>query len=230
MKKIFKIVTFVFALSMVMGLGMVKGAWAAEMWEDGGGISQKCPYCGLTFSSTEILKHLQSCTLSSIPDGDEYTSIDLQNSVESIQYDTLNKTNGTTYYTDETTNVWSDGQIVEECRVTVALESTFTITIPKEIILDGSTKKADYTVNVQGDIAGDQLITVIPDSNLEMIEDGGKDNVTATVSQTQLTFPYMLISPVDGATTDGYVEALDLTAGNWSGKFNFNITFGENNE
>ena len=83
------------------------------------------------------------------------TPIDLRDSVLDVQYDSLNQDQGTTYYADEE-NEWLDGTISEEVRVRVDLASKFDITIPKDIVLDGEAKKADYQVNVKGNITGDQ--------------------------------------------------------------------------
>ena len=93
------------------------------------------------------------------------TPINLTNSTESVATDTLDKTNGTDYFDDEDTNVWQDGSITEETRVTVQKTSEFEVTIPKEVVLDGSTGTAAYKVKAKGDIAGDQTLNVIPDTN-----------------------------------------------------------------
>ena len=113
-----------------------------------------------------------------------------------------------------------------------------TITIPKEITMDGNTKAADYTVNVVGDIAGDQEIKVAPDASFQLTEDGGKDAVPVTVTQADQKFVYREINVdvnsdgaltpgTDGKTVSGNLSAPTLTAGQWNGKFNFNISFGE---
>lgn len=162
------------------------------------------------------------------------TGIDIQDSVEDVQVDTLDKTTGTDYFIDnddydgtaaDPTNVWANGQIVEEVKVTAVVAPEFTITIPKEIVMDGSTKEADYTVNVVGDIAGDQTITVTPDASFELNEDGGKDPVTCTVTQADTGFNSDEIAADGGKTVDGNLSAQDLTAGNWSGKYNFTIVY-----
>ena len=115
------------------------------------------------------------------------TPIDLSNSTESVTTDTLDKASGTDYFDDEDTNVWQDGSITEEARVTVSRTSQFEVTIPKEVVLDGSTGTAAYKVKAKGDIAGDQTIIVEPDANFELSEAGGKTNVTATVTQPNTT-------------------------------------------
>ena len=154
------------------------------------------------------------------------TPINLSNSSESVTTDTLDKANGTDYFADEDTNVWQDGSITEETRVTVQRTSEFEITIPKEVVLDGSTGTATYKVKAKGDIAGDQKITVTPDANFVLSEAGGKANVTATVTQPDTEYDYVKLQG-DGTEYDGNISAT-LTAGEWSGKFNFNIEFKAN--
>ena len=50
----------------------------------------------------------------------------------------------------------------------------------------------------------------------------GKDDVTATVTQTKTKFEASEITG-DGTTTTGSVAAPGLTAGSWNGSFNFNV-------
>ena len=151
------------------------------------------------------------------------TPIGLTNSTKSVTTDTLDKVNGTDYFADEDTNVWQDGSISEEVRVTVSKASEFEITIPKEVVLDGSTGTADYKVKAKGDIAGDQKITVTPDASFALSEVGGKADVTATVTQPDTEYVYTDLQG-EGTEYDGNISAT-LTAGEWSGKFNFNIEF-----
>ena len=151
------------------------------------------------------------------------TPINLSNSTESVATDTLDKINGTDYFADETTNNWQDGSITEEARVTVSRTSEFEITIPKEVVLNGSTGTTTYKVKAKGDIAGDQKITVTPDANFILSEAGGKANVTATVTQPDIEYDYVKLQG-DGTEYNGNISAT-LSAGEWSGKFNFNIEF-----
>lgn len=155
------------------------------------------------------------------------TPIDLVNSAQDVKNDTLNQDAGTTYYDDESTNEWSNGTISEEARVRIELASKFDITIPKEIILDGSTGKADYIVNAKGDIAGDQVLKVEPDNEFLLSEKGGKEDITATVVQPNIEYVYTDLQG-DGTDYDGVITAT-LSAGEWSGKFNFNINFKDKN-
>ena len=153
------------------------------------------------------------------------TPIDLVDSTESVATDTLTKTEGTDHFADEDTNVWNNGEIIEEVRVSVQRGSEFIVTIPKDIVLDGETGKADYVVNAKGDIAGNQVLKVVPDAEFELAEAGGKDSVTATVIQNDTDYTYVEMQG-DGTDYPGNVEAT-LTAGEWAGKFAFNITFND---
>ena len=151
------------------------------------------------------------------------TPIDLVNSTESVVTDTLTKTEGTDHFTDEDTNVWNNGEIVEEVRVSVQRESEFIVTIPKDIVLDGETGKADYVVNAKGDISGEQVLKIVPNAEFELAEAGGKDSVTATVTQDDTDYTYVEMQG-DGTNYPGNIKAT-LTAGEWTGKFVFNISF-----
>ena len=150
------------------------------------------------------------------------TPINLANSTESVATDTLDKANGTDYFDDETTNVWQDGSITEETRVTVSRASNFEITIPKEIVLNGNDGSATYKVKCEGDIAGDQVISVVPDTSFTLNEDGGKQ-VNITVTQPDTDFTYVELN--DAKEYDGDLSAPEISAGNWSGNFYFNINF-----
>ena len=78
--------------------------------------------------------------------------------------DTLDNTTGTDHFEDELDNIWDSGEITERVEVSISKSSEFTITIPKEITLDGETGKADYVVNAKGDISGNQVLSIVPDS------------------------------------------------------------------
>ena len=100
-------------------------------------------------------------------------------------------------------------------------DSSFTVTIPKTIAL-GSAKSATYSVNVKGDINGNDVITVIPDNSIVMKDSKGKSDVSATISQEKNKFTQPEIIN-NGNTTTGNVAAPDLTAGDWTGTLNFAI-------
>ena len=109
--------------------------------------------------------------------------------------------------------------------VYVTQACTFSVVIPKTIIIDGQTKNATYQVSVKGDIGGLDTITITPDTILAL-EQFGKENIVANVSQTKTTFTYE-----DGMTsetpfvTNGSIVAPNMSAGSWKGQFNFAISF-----
>lgn len=112
--------------------------------------------------------------------------------------------------------------------VTYTQDSSFTVSIPKKIILD-SNKSAAYHVNVTGDIYGDQTITVTPDTEITLTDKNGKGTVTATVAQDDNVFECADIKAVSesgemvGKTVEGSITAEGLTAGEWEGTLNYNV-------
>ena len=110
----------------------------------------------------------------------------------------------------------------KQTTVTYTQDSSFTVTIPKNIALNTS-KEATYDVKVQGDIKGNEAITVTPDSTVAMKDAKGKSDVTATITQTKTEFNSTEVNQADGASTTGTVSAPDLTAGSWAGALNLAI-------
>lgn len=109
--------------------------------------------------------------------------------------------------------------------VVASQSSTFTVTIPKRITLDGTNGTADYEVTVQGDITGEEVITVIPSKTFEMIS-AGKKAIIATVTQMKEAFSVALDTMeglMKGVVTTGKVEVENLTAGKWEGVCTFTI-------
>ena len=151
------------------------------------------------------------------------TPITLTDSAANVsETDTLDKTNGTDHFADEDTNNWQNGQITERVDVTVDRASFFDIIIPKEIVLNGNDGSASYEVSITGELAGDQALVVKPDDSFTLTEDGGK-TTPVTVTQDKDTFNYQDIN--NSVKGNGTLSAPGISAGNWSGKFNFNIEF-----
>lgn len=119
----------------------------------------------------------------------------------------------------------------KEAEVVYTQDSNFIVTIPKKITLD-ETKSSTYNVNVIGDIASDEKVTVVPDASFLMKDQATvgtlKEDITATVTQDKTEWTSPEIAVEGGSTTDGEVSAPDLTAGNWKGTFNFYINLDSN--
>ena len=124
---------------------------------------------------------------------------------------------------DELTN--SEENNGNKVNVYVTQASTFSVIIPKTIILSGETKNGTYQILVKGDIGGLDSISVTPD-NLLALKQYGKDDILANVTQEKTTFNYNDgMTSETPTTTNGTIVAPNMTAGSWSGSFNFNIKF-----
>ena len=101
--------------------------------------------------------------------------------------------------------------------------SAFTVTIPKSIALSNS-KSAEYTVRVQGDVIGNEIITVTPDTSVILSDSNGKDPVIGDISQEKTEFSSTEVNARSGVgTATGSILANNLTSGDWSGNFKFVI-------
>lgn len=127
----------------------------------------------------------------------------------------------------------------EDTEVFYNLGSTFSVVIPKTIVLGTESRDSDYTVKVSGDIASDKKVTVAPQDALTEIEGINfymkdqatagvkKADVQADVTQAVVDWTSAEVCKVDGTTKDGNVAAPTITAGSWKGTFNFNIALAD---
>lgn len=115
----------------------------------------------------------------------------------------------------------------EEVEVTASKASSFKVTIPKKITLNGENGAGTFTVKVEGDLAEGKTVTVQPDANFTMTQEG-KDNITVAVTQEKTTFNASDFTlQADGtmsSTTTGTLKMSDISAGIWEGSFDFLIT------
>lgn len=120
---------------------------------------------------------------------------------------------------------------IEDCAVVASQASSFTVSIPKSIAMDGATGTATYTVSVRGNIAGTETLTVKPDSTFSLVQ-SGKSNLNVTVGQyadntkrtAKTTWQYAELA--SGSTAYGYIAvsgSTPVSAGTWSGAFDFTI-------
>lgn len=143
---------------------------------------------------------------------------------------------GTTVHAANTeTNTLSNDDITEgninknDCIVSVNVGSTFTVTLPKKITLAGNSGKCDYDVTIKGNIGARQRVSIIPDESFNL-SSTGKTDVETSVTQAKTVFSYDELAVIDnqtsnviGTTIQGSVESGELSAGKWSGVFNFHI-------
>lgn len=131
----------------------------------------------------------------------------------------------------------ADPGTTRETEVKYSQGSTFTVTIPKTIVLDGQSKAADYNVNVKGDIASDKQVTVAPQDAINSIEGinfymkdqssstNKKNDVEANVTQESTVWTSAEVAVINtGTTKTGNVASPKISAGSWRGVFTFNIS------
>ena len=134
--------------------------------------------------------------------------------------------------TDTVNETQAESGTTRPVEVTYTQSSTFTVTIPKTITLDGSTKTADYDVNVKGDISSDKQVKVAPDTTFKMVDQSKaakkKADVDASVTQAETTWSSIDVNVAQtGTTKAGNISATGLSSGSWKGTFNFSIAMSD---
>lgn len=130
----------------------------------------------------------------------------------------------------------ADAGATKDTDVLYTQSSTYSVIIPKLIVLDGVTKDSGYTVNVKGDISSDKQVSVAPQDaladeagiNFYMVDQAAigakKADVQANVTQDATVWSSAEVCVADtGTTKNGKVEAPTITAGSWKGTFSFKI-------
>lgn len=134
----------------------------------------------------------------------------------------------------------ADPGTTRETEVKYSQSSTFTVTIPKTIVLDGQTKASDYNVNVKGDISSDKQVSVAPQDAIDSIDGINfymkdqssakkkKDDVEANVAQAETVWSSAEVDVANvGTTKTGNVASSKISAGSWRGVFTFNIAMND---
>ena len=109
--------------------------------------------------------------------------------------------------------------------VKASIKSTYEVTLPKTMTVNNGDNA--YNVNVKGDLAGDEAISVVPDATVSLSSEG-KDAVVGNITQEKQTFTYADASKktndvLTGTDAAGNISINGLTAGHWAGTFNFNV-------
>lgn len=109
----------------------------------------------------------------------------------------------------------SDGEQTTDVHCEIG--SVFSVRLPKDITLSGKSKSAKYNVTIDGDIAGDESIDVVPEDSF-LFKQPGKDDIPASVKQDKANWKYNEFDTVG----NGEISA-EITAGRWDGQFVFNV-------
>lgn len=121
---------------------------------------------------------------------------------------------------------------LEDITVTYKQASSFFVTIPKTIVLDG-WKQSTYAVKVSGDIDAEQCVYVAPVDGIadtenidfymkDQASENAKDDVVANVTHNKFHWNATEVA-AGHKQADNLVEAPDLTAGAWKGIFQMEI-------
>lgn len=129
-------------------------------------------------------------------------------------------------------NISTEERNLEDITVTYKQASSFFVTIPKTIVLDG-WKQSTYAVKVSGDIGSEQCVYVAPVDMIDTTEnidflmkdqasENAKDDVVASVTHNKFHWNATEVA-AGHKQADNLVEAPDLTAGAWRGIFQMEI-------
>ena len=105
------------------------------------------------------------------------------------------------------------------------LPANFSVTIPKQIVLDGNTGKADYQITVNGVFYYNDTLTVQPENNFIMNDKSNLQTLDANVFLNKTTFTKE-DNISEGCNSLGSIQTERIIfPGSWSGSFNFDIKF-----
>ena len=105
------------------------------------------------------------------------------------------------------------------------LPANFSVIIPKQIVLDGNTGKADYQIIVNGVFYYNDTLTVQPENNLELTDRSNLQTLDANIFLNKTTFTKK-DNVLEGSNSLGSIQTEKIIfPGSWSGSFNFDIKF-----
>ena len=115
---------------------------------------------------------------------------------------------------------WLVTGLNSDCNVLATIGSEYKVTIPKVMVLKGAKDTSiEYNVTVEGDIAGQEVINVVPDETV-ILNSVNKNSVIGNITQSKVKWAYADL----GTTTKGNLSVEGLSAGKWSGSMNFTIS------
>ncbi len=144
----------------------------------------------------------------------------------------MENTNGNSTAVIDGEDISADERNLEDITVTYKQASSFFVTIPKTIVLDG-WKQSAYAVKVSGDIDADQCVYVAPVDGItdtdsidfymkDQASENTKEDVVANVTHNKFHWNSTEVAE-NYRQDDNMVSAPDLTAGAWRGIFQMEI-------
>lgn len=129
-------------------------------------------------------------------------------------------------FANEANQVYSIENDTAKTNVTLEIaDSEILVSLPKTVIVSGTRDNQDnlfkghYGVKVEGDFAGNEMVSVVPDTTVELSQ-SGKASVDADITQNKTQWTYN----ESGEIAQGEISTCDLSAGMWNGTFNFNVS------
>ena len=114
------------------------------------------------------------------------------------------------------------------CLVVDAADTSWSITIPKHLEIDGSTGECTYEVSCSGEIEPTKIVEVKPDSSF-YLRDADSNKIQANVTQNVTQFINSQRKPKknqakSGTSVSGSIAVDELDSGEWFGSFAFHIS------
>lgn len=109
------------------------------------------------------------------------------------------------------------------------VEGDIIVWLPTEVTLEKQESgeyKCTVPVKVQGNIAGNEKVSVVPDSTVTLTQPG-KADVTGTVTQLKTEFTYSDLKDGAIAQTTTDISATELSAGEWTGSYSYAVSLVE---
>lgn len=105
------------------------------------------------------------------------------------------------------------------------VKSSFSVLIPKVIVLDGNQGNADYDITVNGAFYYNDTLTVKPANSFTMTDRSNISQMKANILQSKQNFMKSDIASSGGKTIGSIQVDRTNFAGLWTGTFNFDIKF-----
>lgn len=128
--------------------------------------------------------------------------------------------------------VTEDGLVAVQ--VNAVVDANFSVKVPKIVNLSNKDESSGgyietALVEVSGDIPANKKVVVVPDAEVHLTEDTGvKDEVVASVSLDKSAYLYDEI--IDAATGNVTITSGKISAGDWTGTFQFHISLEDLND
>lgn len=102
-------------------------------------------------------------------------------------------------------------------------DNSFTVTIPKNITLSGIDGYGEYEVSANGNIGDSDVLIIEPDSHFYLSSQGKEDLQTEVLQEKTIFSNEDMLNGSPYNEAKGSISAPDLSAGTWSGCFNFTL-------